>query len=63
MEIRIGKMSFPIVSVGIGDNDDILIIFKNGDKLFAQSVNTRSIAQLKFKDGKIMWGNKTVKFI
>jgi hypothetical protein len=62
IEIKIGKMRFPVISIASLD-DDFLIVFRSGDALLGQSVRTKTIAQLRFRNGNFVWGNKTVRFI
>jgi hypothetical protein len=66
IEIKIGKMTFPLVSVAkVENDDDFLMIFVNVNdgKFWGQSVKSKLIAPLKFKNGKTTWGGKVVRFI
>jgi hypothetical protein len=64
IEIKIGKTEFPLVSIArIEGDDDLLLVFLNGNIFWGQSVKTKAIAPLKFKNGKTVWGGKVVKFI
>jgi hypothetical protein len=64
IEIRIGKASFPIVSVArIENDDDFLFIFVIDRKFWGQSVKTKTLAPLMFRGGRTTWGGKVVRFI
>jgi hypothetical protein len=65
IEIKIGKTSFPVIGVAsLPDNDFLIVFVAEADgKLWGQSVKTKTIAPLKFKNGHTTWGNKIVRFI
>jgi hypothetical protein len=63
IEIRIGKSSFPLVSIARVENDDYIVVFVNNGLFWGQSIKTKAIAQLRFKNGKTTWGGKVVRFI
>jgi hypothetical protein len=65
LEIKIGKASYPLVSVAkIIDNDDLILVFVDNNNIFwGQSTKTGALAPLKFKNGHTMWSNKVVKFV
>ncbi|MCI4407827.1 MAG: hypothetical protein JHC26_01955 [Thermofilum sp.] len=64
IEIKVGKQSFPTVSIAkIEGDDDLLIVFLNGNIFWGQSMKTKAIAPLKFRGGKTVWGGKVVKFV
>jgi hypothetical protein len=64
IEIRIGKMKFPVVSVArIENDDDFLFVYVADGKFWGQSIKTKMIAPLRFKSERTTWGNKTVKFV
>jgi len=63
LEIRVGKATYPIVSIArIENSNDFIFVFKSGEKLFGLSTDKR-LAPLRFSNGRMMWGNKVVKFI
>jgi hypothetical protein len=64
IEIKVGKATFPVVGTAkVEGNDDFLIVFLNEGKFWGQSTKTGLLAPLKFKDNKVMWGNRVAYFI
>jgi hypothetical protein len=63
IEIRIGKLCFPVVAVGSCDDGDIVIVFAFNGSMWGQSARTGQLAPLKFNKGKTTWGGKVVKFV
>lgn len=64
LEIKIGHQSFPVVSVAkIENENDLILVFINDGIFWGQSITHKTVAPLKFRSGKTVWGGKVVKFI
>jgi hypothetical protein len=61
IEIKIGKSTFPVVSIAKTENE-IIFVYRQGDKLFGLSTS-KMIAPIRFHNARPMWGNKPISFI
>jgi len=62
IEIKIGRTTFPLISIARCNDGELIFVYRQGDKLFGLSTD-KKIARIVFHNNKPMWGSRPISFI